>query len=150
MKKLFNISFVLLAFFLLGGNQSLYAHTNTVDETKSSEDFFEKFLHKFELNTSDTDLQVGITILQSESSHDRNTQNKDFDFPLFEKEEKEKEDKFSSFEIVSKQPISLLSTPVVFFFDRFYQYNKSYLRRNESLNYFLFHKCYVLFQVFRL
>lgn len=140
MKKLFQISFVFLYFFLLNGNSFLYAHTKQGDKTIS--------LEKVASHIKNLESDPTRFTLQTDSVPSEKQRNKRFKFPLFEKEEKE--DKTTSLE----EFFSTSSSFVYFFnvplLDRFYHYNKNYLHISESLNYFLFHKCYILFRVFRL
>lgn len=150
MKKLFQISFVFLYVFLLNGNGFLYAHTNKENKAISLEKVFSSSNITSELVISEFDNQFSIPTLQEDSFPSGKKKSKRFKFPFFEKEEKEKEDKFTSFEYSSKISFAFASFLVIPLFDRFYHYNKNYLHVSESLNYFLFHKCYILFQVFRL
>ncbi|WP_338791390.1 hypothetical protein V9L05_00395 [Bernardetia sp. Wsw4-3y2] len=150
MKQLFKISFVLLYLFLLNGNGFLYAHTNQANEKTSLEKFFSTIENTSESLDADFDNQYVIPILEADSFPSGKKKSKRFKFRFFEKEEKEKEDKLHSLEISSQGSFtfaSIFNTPL---FARFYNYNRNYLYVSENLNYFLFHKCYILFQVFRL
>jgi hypothetical protein len=154
MKRIFQISFVLLLLFLLSnGNGFLYAHTNQVDKTISLTISLEKAVHSYNQNievNTEFDNQVVISTLQSDPFPTRKKKSKRFKFPFFEKEEKEKEDKSASFEQSLKHSFSFESLLDIPLFARFYNYDRDYLHISESLNYFLFYKCYILFQVFRL
>lgn len=149
MKKLFQISFALLYLFLLNGNGFLYAHTNQVSETLS----LEEVIHSLNPNVeviADFDNQFSIPTLQSASFPSGKKKSKEFKFSFFEKEETEKEDKSTSFDKCSKGNFSFAALLEIPQFARFYNYNRDYLHTSEELNYFLFHKCYIVFQVFRL
>lgn len=150
MKRLFQISLVFLYVFLLNGNGFLYAHTNTENKAISLEKVFGVTDTTPESVNSQSDKQFSIPTLEADSFPSGKKKSKRFKFSIFEKEEKEKEDRLTSLEKTSEQSSFfpfLFDTPL---FDRFYHYNKNYLHISESLNYFLFHKCYILFQVFRL
>jgi hypothetical protein len=128
----------------------LYAHTNQGDETVSLEKFFTNIDNNNESLDTDFDNQFSIFTLQEDSLPNGKKKSKRFKFPLFEKEEKENEDKFTSFEYSSQVSFAFTSFLNIPLFEGFYHYNRNYLHISESLNYFLFHKCYILFQVFRL
>jgi len=154
MKKLFQISFALLYLFLLNGNVFLYAHTNQGNETVSLEKFFTSIENNNESNNesldTDFDNQFSIPTLEASSFPSGKKKSKRFKFSLFEKKEKEKEYKLASLEEISKVIFSFNFSFNIPLFEGFYHYNKNYLYVSESLNYFLYHKCYILFQVFRL
>ncbi|WP_375560905.1 hypothetical protein ACE193_24950 [Bernardetia sp. OM2101] len=149
MKKLFQISFVLLYLFLLNGNGFLYAHTNQANETTSLEKFFSNIENTESLDAT-FDNQFVIPTLEADSFPSGKKKSKRFKFRFFEKEEKEKEDKQDSLEKSSQGSFAFASIFNIPLFARFYDYDRNYLYVSESLNYFLFHKCYILFQVFRL
>ena len=156
MKRLFQISFVLFSLFRLNGNDFLYAHTNQANEIVSEYISLEleegctiDAVSDSEI-TNLSSISIRIPVLQSDSFPTSKKKSKRFKFSIFEKEEKEKEDKQIVTDSFSKDSFSfspLFSTPL---FDRFYHYNKNYLDISEDLNYFLFYRCYILFQVFRL
>ena len=150
MKQLFKISFALLTVFLLNGNSFLYAHTNQAKETTSLEKFFHNIENTNESLATDFDNRFSIPTLQTDSFPSGKKKSKRFKFPIFEKEEKEKEDKSVSFKEFSKDVSSFVSVLDIPHFAQFYNYNRNYLHLSENLNYFLFYKCYIPFQVFRL
>ncbi len=152
MKQLFKISFVLLTAFLLNGNSFLYAHTNKANEIVFSEEIsisLNDTNQEFE-EIAEFDNQFRIPTLQSASFPTNKKKSKRPKFPFFEKEEKEKEDKSVSFVEFSKNVFSFSAILEIPHFAQFYNYNRNYLHLSENLNYFLFYKCYIPFQVFRL
>ncbi|AFM05769.1 hypothetical protein Fleli_3449 [Bernardetia litoralis DSM 6794] len=147
MKKQLQILFALLSLFLLNGNGFLYAHTNQAKETLSSEEVVESYNQRNDVIT-DLGNQFRNSILQTDSFPSGKKKSKGLELSFFEKEEKE--DKFTSFDDFIKTSFSSVSILDLPQFATFYFYNRNYLHVSDNLNYFLFHKCYIVFQVFRL
>ncbi len=143
MKSLFQILLVFVSALLFNTNGSsfLYAHTS---QTGSDTELVNQ------LTSSNVEKQCNALTLQSNSFPTRQSKSEFPNFSFFEKEEKEKEDKFTSLKHVIKVSFDFTSFLTIPLHNRFYNYDKNYLHVSESLNYFLSHKCYILFQVFRL
>jgi hypothetical protein len=150
MIKYVQISFALLYLFLINGNSFLYAHTNQANETISLEKVVRSSLNQNLEVSTDFNVKLSIPTLQADSFPTGKKKSKRFKFSFLEKEEKEKEEKFTSFEKCSKGSFYFPALLEISSFTRFYNYGRNYLHISDNLNYFLFHKCYILFQVFRL
>lgn len=86
MKKLFQISFVFLYFFLLNGNSFLYAHTKQGDKTIS--------LEKVASHIKNLESDPTRFTLQTDSVPSEKQRNKRFKFPLFRKRRERRQNNF--------------------------------------------------------